>query len=428
MTYHVFGWAWLPILFPSIGIMFALAGSLVAGSLDRSPGNPWRVLKKRSIRVLPPVWLFGLVVVPVMLVAGWTSSQTAGAPLSWRTLLLWVLPISDPPASSLGDDWVTPLWYIRSYLWFLLLSPALLWLFRHWPKRMMALPVLVVLLSALGLLPLEGRSGDVILSLAMFGGCWMLGFAHHDNKIRPLPLVKVLLGGASLMTLGLAWAFTHPDPVSAWAMGDIPMADTLYCLGAVLILLRLYPDFSWMDKHVVLDKLITAINTRALTIYLWGNFAIFLANPVLDSWSVTASLDNDNTVGWIQMYLASWVIVIICVLLFGWCEDLAARRPLRINPWPRRSTASLPPGLSPVPSSTPALATSRAPASANRLPAYRGAQLITLVLADRRRMKQAPALAAGLVRRDHLARTPPASSPHLPRLRNRRGHLNADAV
>src|SRR5674476_1187993 len=98
-------------------------------------------------------------------------------PLNWGTLLFWVVPISDPPGSKFGDDWVPPLWYIRSYLWFLLLSPATLWLFRHWPKKMMALPVSVVLLSALGLFPLDGRSGDVILSTAMFGGCWMLGFA-----------------------------------------------------------------------------------------------------------------------------------------------------------------------------------------------------------------------------------------------------------
>ena len=335
MTYHLFGWAWLPILFPSIGVMFALAGSLIASSLDRSPGNPWRVLKKRSIRLLPPVWLFGLVAVPVMLVAGWTHSQTSGVPLSWKTLLFWILPISDPPASAFGDDWVTPLWYIRTYLWFLLLSPSLLWLFRHWPKRMIAIPVSVVLLSALGLLQLDGRSGDVILSTCMFAGCWMLGFAHHDNKIRPLPLARVLLGGASLMALGLAWAFTHQDPVSGWDIDNIPMADTLYCLGAVLILLRLYPDFSWMEKRVVLDKAVTVINSRAMTIYLWGNLAIFLSHPVLDAWSVTANLDQDNAGGWIQGYLVSWLIIVAAIFLFGWCEDLAARRRLRFNPWPR---------------------------------------------------------------------------------------------
>lgn len=335
MTYHVFGWSWLPILFPSVGIMFALAGSLIASSLDRCPGNPWAVLRKRSIRLLPPLWLFGLVAVPTMLVAGWTQSETAGAPLSWQTLLFWVVPISDPPGSMFGDDWVTPLWFIRSYLWLLLLSPAMAWLFRHWPKRMMALPPAVVLLSTFGLLPLNGRSGDVILSLAMFGGCWMLGFAHHDHRIRALPLTRVLIGGASLMALGLTWAFTHPDPITAYDLNNIPLADTLYGLGAVLILLRLYQDFSWMDQHVVLDKLVTVISSRAITIYLWGGFAIFLAKPLLDLWSVTANLNQDDAPGYVQVYLASWLIVIGFVFMFGWCEDLAARRPMRVNPWPR---------------------------------------------------------------------------------------------
>jgi peptidoglycan/LPS O-acetylase OafA/YrhL len=340
MTYHVFGWVWLPILFPSMGILFALGGSVVANSLDRSPGNPWRVLKRRGIRLLPPVWLFGLVAVPIMLVAGWTHSETSGVPLSWQTMLFWVVPISDPPGSKFGDDWVTPLWYIRAYLWFLLLSPGMLWLFRHWSKRMMALPVAVVLLSALGLLPLDGRSGDVMLSMAMFGGCWMLGFAHHDNKIRALPLAKVLAGGAMLMALGLTWAFTHLDPVSSYDINNIPMAETLYCLGAVLIMLRLHPDFSWMDKRVILDKIVAVITSRAMTIYLWGNFAIFLSNPLLSLWSVTANLDQESVVGYLEMYAASALILVGFVFLFGWCEDLAARRPLRINPWPR-STAQL---------------------------------------------------------------------------------------
>lgn len=33
VIYHIFGWAWLTILFPSMGVMFALAGSLMARSL-----------------------------------------------------------------------------------------------------------------------------------------------------------------------------------------------------------------------------------------------------------------------------------------------------------------------------------------------------------------------------------------------------------
>jgi peptidoglycan/LPS O-acetylase OafA/YrhL len=335
MTYHAFGWAWLPLLFPSMGIMFALAGSLVAGSLDRSPGNPWRVLRKRTVRLLPPVWLFGLVVVPVMLLAGWTHTAEAGSPLHLRTLLLWVLPISDPPGSALGEDWVLPLWYIRTYLWFLLLSPMVLWLFRHWPKRMLALPVAAVALWTVGVLPMDGRSGDVLLSLGTFGACWLLGFAHHDGSIRRLPALPVVAGGLAVMGLGLAYALTHPDPATGYDIDNIPLADMLYCLGAVLVLLRLYPDFSWMARYPVVDRLVAVVNSRAMTIYLWGNLAIFLANPLLDLWSVTAELDQENWVGATQAYLAAWLVLVGCVLAFGWCEDLAARRPVRFNPWPR---------------------------------------------------------------------------------------------
>ncbi|MDQ1483626.1 MAG: hypothetical protein QOF35_1702 [Actinomycetota bacterium] len=335
MTYHAFGWAWLPILFPSIGIMFALAGSLMAGSLDRSPGNPWRVLKRRTIRLLPPLWLLGLVCVPVMLVAGWTYSSTAGAPLSWKTLLFWIVPISDPPGSQLGDDVVTPLWYIRCYLWFLLLSPAALWLFRHWPKRMMAMPVIFVLMSAVGLVPLKGRSGDVALSIAMFGGCWMLGFAHHDNKIRQMPLVQVLFGGASLMGLGLTWALNHGDRVTSYDISYLPVADTLYSLGAVLILLRLHASFSWMGRRELLDKLVLVISSRAMTIYLWGNVAIFLSGLLLDRWTLVGDLNQKNALGYLQITLAFLLLLVVFVFAFGWCEDLAARRPPRLNPWPR---------------------------------------------------------------------------------------------
>lgn len=35
--YHLMGWAWLPVLFPSMGVMFALAGNLMARSLAARP-------------------------------------------------------------------------------------------------------------------------------------------------------------------------------------------------------------------------------------------------------------------------------------------------------------------------------------------------------------------------------------------------------
>ncbi|GDY83909.1 hypothetical protein SAVCW2_31080 [Streptomyces avermitilis] len=51
MTYHTFGWAWAGLVFPSMGVMFALAGTLMAKSLERPA---LKVVKSRMRRLLPP--------------------------------------------------------------------------------------------------------------------------------------------------------------------------------------------------------------------------------------------------------------------------------------------------------------------------------------------------------------------------------------
>src|ERR1041385_4257519 len=68
VTYHTFGWAWCGMVFPSMGIMFGLAGTLMAKSLERPAV---KVVKSRLRRLLPPFWFWGFFVVLAMLVHGW---------------------------------------------------------------------------------------------------------------------------------------------------------------------------------------------------------------------------------------------------------------------------------------------------------------------------------------------------------------------
>lgn len=56
VTFHQFGWHWLPLAFPSMGVLFAVAGSRVAGGLTQARGNYWTVVYDRSRRLLLPVW------------------------------------------------------------------------------------------------------------------------------------------------------------------------------------------------------------------------------------------------------------------------------------------------------------------------------------------------------------------------------------
>ena len=91
--YHTFNWTWLPIVFPSMGVMFALAGSLMVRSLKRPALS---VIRGRLRRLLPPMWLFGAVVVPLMFLEGWRPDPHH--PNWWYgDLLYWILPFSEPP-------------------------------------------------------------------------------------------------------------------------------------------------------------------------------------------------------------------------------------------------------------------------------------------------------------------------------------------
>jgi peptidoglycan/LPS O-acetylase OafA/YrhL len=350
MTYHTFDWSWLPLAFPSMGVMFALGGGLVAASLDRagSAGAFWR---KRIRRLLPPFWVFGAVAVAAMFAMGWSVTEEAGQPFTWSTAWLWILPLSDPPYSADGSDWVIPLWYIRVYLWFLLLSPGMLWLFRRWPLRVLAIPPVVLITVTLGLVEMGGRTEDNVVLLSAFACCWMVGFAHHDGKLRQLPLKRTLLGGAALMVLGVWYAFSHQAEYGTYNVDDIPLANMAYCLGAVLILLRVYPRFTWLDRLPTLGAVVSLFNSRAMTIYLWGNLAIWLS-PIVLAVSPLAQYHTDDASGWALQYATSWALIFVAVLLVGWVEDVAASRPPRLLPWDRVRPAPAP---APAPQQTPAL-------------------------------------------------------------------------
>src|SRR3712207_8852388 len=111
--------------------------------------------------------MLGIVLVPIMIGHGWVAvAEEGGVPLDGWALLRWVIPLGDPGASDWGYRFTTPLWYIRAYFWFLLLSPAALFLFRRWPKRTMSVPLIVAVLSGLGGfdLSLQGSTSSAIVA------------------------------------------------------------------------------------------------------------------------------------------------------------------------------------------------------------------------------------------------------------------------
>ncbi|MGW7264836.1 acyltransferase family protein [Streptomyces sp. NPDC054842] len=343
--YHLMGWAWLPLVFPSMGVMFALAGSLMARSLKRPA---LQVVKGRLRRLLPPLWLLGVVGVSGMVLQGWGPDAEGHPGWWWLHLGFWILPLSDPPYAEglpgwhgiLGEDWAAefagPLWYLRAYIWFVLLSPFLLRALRALPWATILSPLALALALELEWLTLPGeRVPSTLTDFSTFGACWILGMAHQDGILARIPRYVVPSVAPAVACLGLWYAMRH-NLTEGHDLDDIPVGQALWSFATVLLLLHFSPSWSeWPRLLRRWDRLITLFNSRAVTIYLWHNVCILIAATLWDRlWGIDVMWRH---YAWLlespwPVLAATWLLVGGCVVCFGWMEDLAAKRPPRL--WP----------------------------------------------------------------------------------------------
>jgi len=331
--YHTSGWTLLSFL-PAMSLMFALGGSLMASSLDRSGVS---AVGRRLRRLLPSLWVLSAVFVPAMVVTGLA--------FDWK-LLLWAVPLSDPPANTWGALALSTIWYLRDYLWFVLVSPLALWAFRRWPVPLLVLPYLLLLVFELGLL-----SGPPVLrDFGLYFGAWMLGFAHHDGLLRRWSRPALIATAVTLCAAGAAWIFTHPG-FRGYDLNDIPLGNALWSAGLIVVALGFLPSRTeWIGRWAPFDRLVTVLNARALTVYLWHMPIVILVAMV------AAPLGYEG----LEVYrvgvraVAVALLVVAAVALFGWVEDVAARRHPALLPGTRRTAPRRLPSRDPNPPAAPA--------------------------------------------------------------------------
>ncbi|MEH0557253.1 acyltransferase [Streptomyces sp. B21-101] len=325
VAYHTFGWAWAALVFPSMGVMFGLAGTLMAKSLERPAP---KVVRSRLRRLLPPFWFWGVFVVLAMLVHGWIPD--------WE-IVYWVVPLGDPPGNAWGEQAWEILWYLRTYLWFVLLSPLLLRLFRLAPLPALALSLAPVLVLSFVWAGPDNRVGTALWDLSTYLFCWMLGFAHRDGVLQRLKPAVVVAASLAALGFGGWYAFAHQADLGTYDLDENPLAQAFWSAGFVMLLMwaKAYfgIDFARLTRFRRTNRIVTVFNARAVTIYLWHEIALILAVPLIDRfWDVPAFETYLPLESQWFMFGVGWLLIGVFVLLCGWVEDVAARKKPRLLP------------------------------------------------------------------------------------------------
>jgi hypothetical protein len=333
---YSFGSAWLPLTVPALGLVFAAEGHRAAAAVDAT-GSLRGYLRQRLPRVLLPYWLFAAVVLPLMLAPGWrVTPGSSSAPLDWSTAWRWLLPLVPPPASARGVEWTGALDLVALLLWFVLLAPAALWLFRRWPLRLAAVPVVVLAVLGIGLMGLADDGGEVLIGLCVFAPCWLLGFAVHDGRLRQWPAWRSVAAGLLLVGVALGYALPRRARYAELTAETLPFASMLLAAGAVLLLLCLRSPVRLAPLRPVpaLRAATAFVGSRAVTTLLWANLAIAATSPVLAA-SPLASFHTPDAGGmWLQ-YAAACVLLLVVWAGPGWLEA-PPQRSLRRPHWSGR--------------------------------------------------------------------------------------------
>ncbi|WP_234332196.1 acyltransferase [Streptomyces sp. NRRL S-87] len=353
VLYHNFGWAWLPLVFPSMGVMFALAGSLMARSLSRPALD---VIRGRLRRLLPPMWLFGALMIALQIYDGWGPRSEGHPTWWWAKTAFWILPLSTPPYADelagfhhhVEQSWaaqiIVPLWYLRAYLWYVLLSPLMLRALRRFPVVTLFTPLALSIVMNTFFAEQEfvySRVWETANDFTMFGSCWILGMAHQEGLLKKIPQYVLPSVAPLVMVAGFWYLQTRPvDPTEPTDLESWPIAQALWSLGFVALLLHVSPSWEqWPRPLERWNGLVSLLNSRAVSVYLWHETALVAAIPLIDPlWSVRFFYDH---LQW--LLLSPWFTLLVAipllgvlVLAFGWVEDVAAKRPPRLLPYPRR--------------------------------------------------------------------------------------------
>ena len=320
VAWHAFGVAAITYFVAAMPAMFFVTGSLLAKSMNRRA--PRTVLADRFRRLLIPLWAFSAVAWLAMALA----ATRMGTELPLHRAVVWLFPLADPHGTAWEGGWLSShLWYLRTLVWLLLASPFLLRAVRRAGPAVVLIPVAgVFLMDALaregGLLAGQHTSAWAAGDLVLYSVFLMAGFVHRDKGYgtvsrRGWMVLALLAAGAAT-----AWRLTQPVP-----LGVVNNSHPMHLLvGAAWLCVALAGRnlLTRIAGGPLAGAAIRAIGRRSLTVYLWHTAAIIVALNVLDGAGIDGPLRIPGLV------VLTVLGTLVAVQLFGWVEDVAARRPI----------------------------------------------------------------------------------------------------
>ncbi len=320
MVWHATGAAVVTVL-AAMPVMFFVSGSLFAASASRRGG--WTTVRDRVRRIGPSLWVFAVVAWAVMAVAATVTGSRLDLTHAWS----WFLPLTDPVGSPWEGGWLaSPLWYLRTLLWILLLAPLLGWLVRRAPAVLLAGGVVAVVGlewvdRGLGWHPaaaprLAWQAADVVL----FGLFFAFGMWTRTPGSRSVPGPRTL-GIAAVVGVVLSAAVWLVLPPPGGVVNDSHVVHLV--VGATLLcaVLALAAPIGRLAERRWLRPAVDLLGRRSLTVYLWHTAAIALALWLLARVGVDAT--GLGAVAYAVLIVAGTALLTVAT---GWIEDLAARR------------------------------------------------------------------------------------------------------
>ena len=316
ITWHASGWSFTTWIISSVPAMFVVTGALLARSLQK--GSAFHVLRKRFKRLLVPLWCYSIVVYALSLY------------FQVRTSAIWTffLPFNQP-TSLIASQWFTSaMWYLRAYVWVLVLAPFIYALTRRWKSLIPAVGIVAVVAFGIWNTDTTGFSwavGDILLysTCTAAGMAWLV---HGRPSARTLHYAAIAFLAAAcgwLLYRQPLDGVVNNDHVLHLLVGGFwtalllhfPKTLSSFSTTAVSRFLNRYPlsIYLWhsMTAWFFWQLVPNAIPTNARVLLIVG--LTFAALPVV---TYLVGLFEHRKTGWFTLlHVSSRIILALAILL-----------------------------------------------------------------------------------------------------------------